>query len=290
MMSPELKPNDQPYKRGKHYTGKEHVWDEAFGYWGAAAHGLNLTAKQNYDLAKMRDMEAADYDKDDLVDLKSEMNFSHAYYAAAYDKGGKTDYYRTVTQAFVDGRKIIADANGEKLSPEAHQKLAELVKIIESNWEKVIAESVFKYAGSVYKDLDQLHSHTVSHDKAHADYAKHWGELKGFAMTLQLGKSHQGQAGALLNKLTGFGPVVHDSSWILGDPHVHVTGIDAKGDYTMGLAPSWEEYKLHMLEIQKLMIDEYGVKARVNDMLADMPSLKSELSNSGDSHYKHHTH
>ena len=27
------KPNSKPYKDGAYYTGKEHSWDEAFGYW-----------------------------------------------------------------------------------------------------------------------------------------------------------------------------------------------------------------------------------------------------------------
>ena len=36
-MSAEKKPNDKPYKGGAPYTGKEHSWDEAFGYFGAAA-------------------------------------------------------------------------------------------------------------------------------------------------------------------------------------------------------------------------------------------------------------
>jgi hypothetical protein len=40
------KPNDAPYKKGAKYTGKEHVWDEAFGYWGAAAHTLTLEPKR----------------------------------------------------------------------------------------------------------------------------------------------------------------------------------------------------------------------------------------------------
>ncbi|MFL2934380.1 MAG: DUF4856 domain-containing protein [Thalassobaculaceae bacterium] len=42
-------------KKGKHYTGKEHSWDEAFGYFGAATHGLTLSAKQNYEIAKIRE-------------------------------------------------------------------------------------------------------------------------------------------------------------------------------------------------------------------------------------------
>ena len=32
-MRADTKPNDKPYKDGACYTGKEHSWDEAFGYW-----------------------------------------------------------------------------------------------------------------------------------------------------------------------------------------------------------------------------------------------------------------
>ena len=28
------------------FTGKEHSWDEGFGYWGAAAHGATLSANK----------------------------------------------------------------------------------------------------------------------------------------------------------------------------------------------------------------------------------------------------
>ena len=48
------KPNNKPYKKGKHYTGKEHSWDEAFGYFGFPAHGLMLTPSQLYDIAKRK--------------------------------------------------------------------------------------------------------------------------------------------------------------------------------------------------------------------------------------------
>ena len=50
------KPNDKPYKKGAYYTGKEHSWDEAFGYFGAAAHTLKLTPEQSYNVAKMKDL------------------------------------------------------------------------------------------------------------------------------------------------------------------------------------------------------------------------------------------
>ena len=102
----DTKPNGKPYKDGAYYSGKEHVWDEGFGYWGAAANALNLSAKENYEVAKMKNFAAADFNNDGEVDLKTEMTFAHAYYASSYDKGGKTNYLHTVTKAFVDGRRI----------------------------------------------------------------------------------------------------------------------------------------------------------------------------------------
>ena len=68
-MTASNKPNDKPYKKGAYYTGKEHSWDEAFGYWGAAAHTMTLSAQQSYDVAKKKDLKAADFNKDGVVDL-----------------------------------------------------------------------------------------------------------------------------------------------------------------------------------------------------------------------------
>jgi hypothetical protein len=269
-MAPGSKTNDKPYKDGTYYTYKEHAWDEAFGYWGAVSHGLGLSAKQNYDITKMKDMAAADQTKDGVVDLKSEYNFAHAYYASSFDKGGKTNYYNTATQAFLDGRKIIAGAKGEKLSSSEKAALQGHIAVINANWEKVIAESVFKYAGSVYKDIVKLEENYS--DKAFSTYAKHWGELKGFAMALQTGKSNLGETAVKLNRLTGMGPVLMNAS--------QVTGVDSAGNFIKEEAQSWGEFKLHMLKIQKLMVEKFGVKAKGNDMLADMSSLASKVGSS----------
>ena len=274
-MTADNKPNNKPYKDGAHYTGKEHSWDEGFGYWGAASHSLGLDAKQNYNVTKMKDMSAADQNKDGVIDLKHEMNFAHAYYAASYDKGGKTNYFNTVTQAFLDGRKIIAGAKGEALSSKERAALAGHIAIINENWEKVIAESVFKYAGSVYKDIVKLEEILASNsntDKQFAKYGKHWGELKGFALALQTGKSNLGETAVKLNRLTGFGPVLMNAS--------QVTGVDSQGNYLKEEAQSWGEFKLHMLKIQKLMVDKFGVKAKANDMLSDMADLASKMGSS----------
>ena len=109
-------------------------------------------------------------------------------------------------------------------------------------------------------------------DKQFAKYGKHWGELKGFALALQTGKSNLGETAVKLNRLTGFGPVLMNAS--------QVTGVDSQGNYLKEEAQGWGEFKLHMLKIQKLMVDKFGVKAKSNDMLSDMSDLASKLGNS----------
>ena len=271
-MTASVKPNDKPYKKGAAYTGKEHSWDEAFGYWGAAAHTMKLSAKQSYDVAKKKDLKAADYNKDGIVDLYTEMTYAHAYYASSYDKGGKTNYLKTVTGAFIDGRKIITAANGNKLSSADLTKIQDLAQVICSNWEQVIAESVFKYAGSVYKDLGKVEAALVSGkgmDKAMSKYLKHWGELKGFAMALQAGVENRSDTFNRLNRMMGFGPLMPNLS--------QVVGIDSSGNYIKDQGSSIGYYKLHMLKIQNLVGEKYALKARVNDATGGMAALIEKM-------------
>ena len=281
-MEADTKPNNKPYKDGACYTGKEHSWDEAFGYWGAAAHSLLLSAEDNYNVAKRKDLAAADFNGDGVVDLKSEYVFAHAYYASSFDKGGKTTYLADITRAFLDGRKLITSANGEALTDSSRAQLMAHVDDISTNWEKVIAESVFKYAGSTYKSLVALED--VSNEdlsKEFSNYMKYWGELKGFSMALQVGKNNIGETATKLNRMVGFGPMLMDETQIVGIKGM--TSSDGKyitSEYEMGKIYSMHDAKLHMLKVQKLMIDEFGVVARSNDMLADMSDLASKLGSS----------
>ena len=266
------KPNNKPYKEGAYYTGKEHSWDEAFGYWGAAAHTMKLTAAQSYDIAKKKDLKAADYNNDGVVDLKTEMTYAHAYYASSYDKKGKTNYLKDVTKAFIDGRKLITSADGNKLTKAQLDKIQDYVQIICSNWEDVIAESVFKYAGSVYKDLGKIEKALESGsgmDAAMSKYLKHWGELKGFAMALQAGPDNKSDTFNRLNRMMGFGPLMPNLS--------QVVGIDSSGNYIKDQGSSIGYYKVHMLKIQKLMAKEYALKAKVNDATGGMAALLEKV-------------
>ena len=275
------KPNNKPYKNGKHYTGKEHSWDEGFGYWGAAAHGATLSARQNYDVAKKKDLSAADANNDGVVNLKSEMNYAHAYYASAFDKGGVTDYYNTITQAFIDGRQIITDANGKALTSNERNNLKSKARVICSNWERVIAEAVFKYAGSVYADLEKLVK-TPGDGDAYRKYVKHWGELKGFALSLHTSGQNLGEVGVKIDRLIGLGPVVGGvSPSSLNMQPKKVSGVDGNGKFMMADAKV-DSYMVHMLKLQNLMVEEFGVEAKNNDKISGIANLAAVLG-SGDS-------
>ena len=273
-MGADNKPNNKPYKKGAHYTGKEHSWDEAFGYFGAPAHAMALNAKQAYGIAKRKDIKVADANGDGVVDLKTEMPFAHAYYAADSDKAG-TKYMHTIVDAFIKGRQLIRDADGAALTDQQRAQLMSYVKVIKTNWERVIAEAAFKYAGSCYKDLEKLRTIVESNgnaSKAFAAYGKHWGELKGFLMALETSGRSLGEAGVRMNRLVGYGPV------LLGGGQV--TGIDSDGNFLIGGNRSMGEYQVHMVKLQKLLGDTFKLKARKNDVTGEMDDLLKSLGSS----------
>ena len=182
------------------------------------------------------------------------------------------NYLKNVTKAFIDGRKLITSANGNKLSKAQLDKIQDYVQIICGNWEDVIAESVFKYAGSTYKALGKIEKALETGsgmDAAMSKYLKYWGELKGFAMALQAGPDNKSDTFNRLNRMMGFGPLMPNLS--------QVVGIDSSGNYIKDQGSSLGYYKVHMLKIQKLMAKEYALKAKVNDATGGMAALLEKV-------------
>lgn len=268
----DYKPNDKPYKDGAAYTGKEHVWDEAFGYFGAPAHAMTLKPADAKGIGKLKDIKIADANSDGVVDLYKEMIFGHASYAADADKSGKTNYLHTITKAFIDGRNLLTSAKGAPLTDAQRTKLKAYADTIKVVWQRVIAEATFKYAGTTYKDLQKLKSIVETNgdaSKAFADYGKHWSEMKGFAMALETSGKDLGGVGVKLNRLIGYGPV------LLGGNQV--TGVDAKGNYTTGGDKSIGDYMVHMIKVQALLDNAFKLKAKTNDVTNEMAELVKSL-------------
>ena len=269
------KPNNKPYGAGKNYTGKEHVWDEAFGYFGAPTHTLSLTPKQVVAIAKSKDLKSSDLNKDGKIDLYGEMAFGPAKYAAGASTK-EVNYVRNITKAFIDGRELIVSAKGKLLSDSQRIELKKQASIIKTNWEKVLAEAAFKYAGETYEDLLVLNKITEGGKgdvkKAFAKYSKHWGELKGFLLALQTSGQDLGETAVKLNRLTGYGPVL-----VTGG---QVTGIDANGKYIIGGETSMTDYMLHMVKIQKTLDDKFSLTAKSHDVTANMKKLLSTMGDS----------
>ena len=77
--------------------------------------------------------------------------------------------------------------------------------------------------------------------------------MKGFAMALEAGGKSLGETGTKLNRLIGFGPA------LLGGGQV--TSIDGDGNYAVGGDMDMGNYSVHMIKLQKLLADTYGLKA-----------------------------
>jgi len=143
--------------------------------------------------------------------------------------------------------------------------------VIKTQWQRLIAEAVFKYAGSVYGDIEKLEAAIEANGNAvklYRNYAKHWGELKGFALALESGGVNLGETGVKLNRLIGYSPV------LLGNTQVAAL---VDGEFVQSSSVSLSEYRVQMIKLQKLMIDDFEVEARNKNVTANLAQLVDSL-------------
>ena len=106
--------------------------------------------------------------------------------------------------------------------------------------------------------------------------------LKGFALSLHTSGQNLGELGVRIDRLIGFSPVVGGVSPAnISLNASKVSGVDASGNFTMAKA-NVDGYMVHMLKLQKLMEEEFGVAAKNNDKLSGISNL-AEVLGSGDS-------
>lgn len=181
------------------YTNLEHHWDEAFGYFGAArnfneysdkqiADGVSIDAynsefiynddqfiyvQQNYVL------DQPSIQKDNMISLGSEKNFSLAVYAAERDldsQSGQEDFTGSIFGALLKGRHLINDR------PDDYLKYVQAYAVVAGyEWERLLAANTIHYINELLTDFSTY----GTSDYSFKDMAEHFGEMKGFALGFQ---------------------------------------------------------------------------------------------------------
>ncbi|WP_111979262.1 DUF4856 domain-containing protein [Algibacillus agarilyticus] len=179
----------------KPYTKLEHQVDEGFGYFGAARDYASYT---DSDLAGKSTGDNArsfyhDTDTDGSIDLNSEYNFGNSTNAGKRDLGATvaTDFSQDAFDAFLTLRTMannLAKNAGEPASDEQIAAMqAESLKASNA-WELAIASTVVHYINDVVNDDLPLIKAGAYSATDFANLAKHWSELKGFALGLQFNR------------------------------------------------------------------------------------------------------
>jgi hypothetical protein len=168
-------------KEGKNYTALEHGWDEGFGYFGAAADYLAYTDDEIAGKDGRANYQGHhDTNSDCKIDLVSEYNWGHSLNAAKRDRGHTTDLTAEAFGAFHAGRALIASVQGE-LTEAQMTELKGYSDTAVTAWEKAIAATVIHYINDTIGDMEAAEYNFY-------DHAKHWSELKGFALSFQFNR------------------------------------------------------------------------------------------------------
>jgi hypothetical protein len=181
-------------KPGKGYSAGAHDFDEAFGYYGASRDLNDYTDDEAAGKSGRAEYENGYYDSngDGLVDLRSEYVFGHAQNCAKRDRKKNlegeayTDYSKAAMDAFLVGRRILENAEeADELTPDADAALQGQIAIAGLTWEKCIAATVVHYINDVTDDMGEFVPPNYGDLSNFTTLAKHWGEMKGFALGLQ---------------------------------------------------------------------------------------------------------
>ena len=171
--------NTMPASDGSPYTALEQVWDEAWGYFGAAEAYGSWTAESLSSGPRYMDVSG-----DGAIDLGTEYNWGASVNAAKRDDGAAvaTDFMGQAFLAFRTGRAMIAH-HGE-LDADERAALTEQRDLAIQAWEQAIAATVVHYINDTLQVMGDFGTPAYDHDRF-LDHAKAWSEMKGFALMFQ---------------------------------------------------------------------------------------------------------
>ncbi|MEM1413895.1 MAG: DUF4856 domain-containing protein [Myxococcota bacterium] len=208
---------------GDPYRVLEHQWDEGWGYFGAPQDYGDYTDEEIAARGGRDDWQGRhDTNGDGQIDLIREVVWGAASNAAKRDLGSVsgTDFTGDAWDGFRRGRAILA-ASAE--GPLGEAQLADLRDARDQAlmaWENAIAATVVHYINDTLEDMSEF----GTDDYDFATHAKHWAEMKGFALGLQFNRMSP-----LLGNFASFHGMIGDQP-VLAD-----AGADAIAAYEQAL-------------------------------------------------------
>ena len=250
---------------GKTYTGAEHKFDEAFGYYGATRN-MNEYSDDEAAAKGGRDGWSGGYhdtNGDGQIDVRSEVVLGHAQNCAKRDRGsnGSTNYSKEAMDAFLLGRQIVSNAaTSAALDDEPLTALYDQIAIAAKVWEKCIAATVVHYINDVDADMGMYQAPNFADLANFKNVAKHWGEMKGFALGLQFSPFSPFRDGSAtgidlddlkrVHTLMGDAPVLADGSQ---------GGVAAADDAQSAI----DAYRSDLMEARDILKQAYGFDSTV---------------------------
>lgn len=178
---------------GKNYTAREHAWDEAFGYFGAAR---NYTAYTDDSLNAGANSYRDDFPADGKVDWRAENNFNMmARYTARRDRTLAQNWNGDIFAAFIKGRALISAKRNASTLASSRATIARI-------WEEAFAANTISYIKNVSIILDTISdTPTVN---ARGTLAGNFSEMKAFAVCLQFNALDRKITDTQLAQLQGY--------------------------------------------------------------------------------------
>ena len=245
-------------REGKFDTEGQHNWDEAFGYYGAARNAASYTDLEARAKSGRESYRYGynDTNGDNLIDVRAEVMLGNSVNCAKRDAGSAgnaspTSFTEDAFDAFISGRKILQEAgDAGQLSEAMQANLDAHILQAAQTWEKCIAATVVHYINDLLTDITKFVDGKFADLDNYYDYAKHWSEMKGFALGLQFSPfSPFRQAGS--------GYTIYDLQTVLqamGDAPVLADGSQLGQPYQGGIA----SYQQSLLSARDTLQDVYG--------------------------------
>ncbi len=237
------------------YTAGQHDWDEAFGYYGAARNAAQYTDLE----ARAREGRDAfkngynDTNGDGYISVRSEVMLGNSTNCAKRDVGATvaTTLTEDAFDAFVAGRQILQDAgDAGGLSDDQLTALNAEIVTASVTWEKCIAATVVHYINDVLADMERYSEGRFVDLEHYTDLAKHWSEMKGFALGLQFNPNSPFRDAASDATVDDLKTVL----WLMGDAPVLADGTQLGNPYPGGSLG----YQSSLLFAREILEDAYG--------------------------------